>query len=64
MGKHVNLSVTIAGRKEERVIPVTLSGNIALVGIQAATMRAINEQHPDETGRPIVSIKYNVRENR
>lgn len=57
------IHATIAGREETRMVTLLLDGDTPLSGLHAACMRAINDQHPHEAGRPIVALKYDVRAN-
>lgn len=61
--KQIKLHATIAGRQEHRTVELLVDGAVALGGLHAAAMRAINAQHPHEAGRPIVAIKYDVKAN-
>lgn len=59
----IKLHATIAGREECRTVELLINGEVSLGGLHAATMRAINAQHPHEAGRPIVAIKYDMKAN-
>lgn len=57
------IHATIAGRKDTRTVTLLLDGDVKLSGLHVACMHAINDQHSHEAGRPIVSLKYDVRAN-
>lgn len=59
----INIKATVAGRSGCRTVDLLLDGETLLGGLHAAAMRAINEQHPSEAGRPIVALKYDVKGN-
>ena len=54
------IHATTAGRKSTRTVTLLLDGDVTLSGLHAACMRAINDQHPHEAGRPIVALRYYV----
>lgn len=59
----IKLSVTLASPDGLRHIDLMIGGGVNLAGLRSAVLRMINIQHPHHAGKPIVAIRYSVKDN-
>lgn len=63
MNSQITLQVTLAGREDYHTVEILLDADVALAGLPAACMRAVNLQHPHFSGQQIAAIKYDIKAN-
>lgn len=61
--KTIILKALIAPRRGNITVSLKLPGDATLGGLHVACLRAVSDQAPEYSGKPISSLQYDVRAN-
>jgi len=61
--KTIILKALIAARRGDITVSLKLPGDTTLGGLHVACLRAVSDQAPEYSGKPISNLQYDVRAN-